>query len=327
MRRHSTAIPIRSRPRCASRLAELYGVAPERVLIGRGSDEAIDLLVRAFCREGRDAIVISPPTFGMYAVARAYPGRGRDRSAAGGRLRRRPRRVARGGDRKHETRVPLHAEQSDRQSRAADCDRASGRRAARPRAARRRRGLCSNSPTARPARSSCSNGTKYRGAADAVEGLRTRGCARWRAASPMRAVVSLLRRIQAPYPLPAPSVSAALTALSSVAVAESGVRIDILRSERERLTDALSAAQASLRSIRPRRISSACASSMRRERISRLLEYGVIVRDVQPLSAASKAACASRSARRTRTRSCSRRSACARPRHECLRRPPAMTRT
>lgn len=37
-------------------------------LIGRGSDEAIDLLTRAFCRAGHDAILISPPTFGMYAV-------------------------------------------------------------------------------------------------------------------------------------------------------------------------------------------------------------------------------------------------------------------
>lgn len=49
-------------------LAGLYGVARERILVGRGSDEAIDLLVRAFCRAGRDAILVQPPTFGMYAV-------------------------------------------------------------------------------------------------------------------------------------------------------------------------------------------------------------------------------------------------------------------
>ena len=30
------------------RLSALYGVAPDQVLVGRGSDEAIDLLVRAF---------------------------------------------------------------------------------------------------------------------------------------------------------------------------------------------------------------------------------------------------------------------------------------
>lgn len=51
-----------------ARLAALYGVAEEQVLIGRGSDEAIDLLVRAFCRAERDAVTISPPVFGMYAV-------------------------------------------------------------------------------------------------------------------------------------------------------------------------------------------------------------------------------------------------------------------
>jgi histidinol-phosphate aminotransferase len=49
-------------------LAALYGVRSEQLLVGRGSDEAIDLLVRAFCRAGRDAILIQPPTFGMYAV-------------------------------------------------------------------------------------------------------------------------------------------------------------------------------------------------------------------------------------------------------------------
>lgn len=49
-------------------LALLYGVQREQLLVGRGSDEAIDLLVRAFCRAGKDAILIQPPTFGMYAV-------------------------------------------------------------------------------------------------------------------------------------------------------------------------------------------------------------------------------------------------------------------
>ena len=49
-------------------LAALYGVQRDQLLVGRGSDEAIDLLVRAFCRAGEDAILIQPPTFGMYAV-------------------------------------------------------------------------------------------------------------------------------------------------------------------------------------------------------------------------------------------------------------------
>ncbi len=53
----------------AAALASLYGVEREQLFVGRGSDEAIDLLVRAFCRAGQDAILIQPPTFGMYAVS------------------------------------------------------------------------------------------------------------------------------------------------------------------------------------------------------------------------------------------------------------------
>ena len=55
-------------------LAKLYGVPPECVLVGRGSDEAIDLLTRAFCRAGRDAVIVCPPTFGMYSVCARIQG-------------------------------------------------------------------------------------------------------------------------------------------------------------------------------------------------------------------------------------------------------------
>lgn len=50
-------------------LAALYRCAPEQLLLGRGSDEAIDLLVRALCEPGRDAVLVTPPVFGMYAVS------------------------------------------------------------------------------------------------------------------------------------------------------------------------------------------------------------------------------------------------------------------
>jgi histidinol-phosphate aminotransferase len=56
------------------RLAELYRVPSDQVLVSRGSDEAIDLLIRAFCRAERDAVLICPPTFGMYAAAAAIQG-------------------------------------------------------------------------------------------------------------------------------------------------------------------------------------------------------------------------------------------------------------
>ena len=51
------------------RLANLYDVPEEQLLITRGSDEGIDLLVRVFCRAGQDAILQCPPTFGMYKIA------------------------------------------------------------------------------------------------------------------------------------------------------------------------------------------------------------------------------------------------------------------
>jgi histidinol-phosphate aminotransferase len=55
-------------------LAALYSVAPASVLVGRGSDEAIDLLTRAFCRAGHDTVLVCPPTFGMYSVSARIQG-------------------------------------------------------------------------------------------------------------------------------------------------------------------------------------------------------------------------------------------------------------
>lgn len=56
------------------RLAVLYGVDASSLIAGRGSDEGIDLLCRAFLAAGRDAALICPPTFGMYAVAARIQG-------------------------------------------------------------------------------------------------------------------------------------------------------------------------------------------------------------------------------------------------------------
>jgi histidinol-phosphate aminotransferase len=51
------------------RLAAHYAVPEACLLAGRGSDEAIDLLTRTYLRAGHDAMLVTPPTFGMYAVA------------------------------------------------------------------------------------------------------------------------------------------------------------------------------------------------------------------------------------------------------------------
>ena len=61
-------------PEMIARLASLYRTTAAQVLVTRGSDEGIDLLVRAFCRAGRDAILITPPTYGMYVVAAGIQG-------------------------------------------------------------------------------------------------------------------------------------------------------------------------------------------------------------------------------------------------------------
>jgi histidinol-phosphate aminotransferase len=57
-----------------AKLASLYGVAASQVLVTRGSDEGIDLLLRTFCRAGQDAILFTPPTYGMYVVAAGIQG-------------------------------------------------------------------------------------------------------------------------------------------------------------------------------------------------------------------------------------------------------------
>ena len=44
------------------------GIKPENMFVGVGSDEAIDLLMRIFCRPGQDNILTTPPTYGMYKV-------------------------------------------------------------------------------------------------------------------------------------------------------------------------------------------------------------------------------------------------------------------
>jgi len=50
-------------------VASFFKVDPVRLLVSRGADEAIDLLVRLFCQPGKDSILISPPAFPMYARA------------------------------------------------------------------------------------------------------------------------------------------------------------------------------------------------------------------------------------------------------------------
>ena len=52
-------------------IAAKKGVDPSRLFLGNGSDEAIDLLFRIFCRPGVDNAISIAPTYGMYSVCAA----------------------------------------------------------------------------------------------------------------------------------------------------------------------------------------------------------------------------------------------------------------
>ncbi len=268
-------------PRLRAQLATLYGVEESRLLIGRGSDEAIDLLVRAFCRAGRDAILIQPPTFGMYAVCAAVQG-------AAVRT------------------VPLSQENGflpDFDAVLAAVD-----------ASVKLVFVCApNNPTGdAPAREAILT------LADALRGralvvvdeayvefadreslagdvaargnlavLRTLSKAHALAAARIGCliaapdVIGLLRRIMPPYPLPTPCVDAAEDALSPVALHRTRQRVAGIRAERERLRDLLRTVS-DVREVLP---SQANFLTVRfddaQARYQQLLARGIVVRDVR----------------------------------------------
>ncbi|WP_428658254.1 histidinol-phosphate transaminase [Runella sp.] len=51
------------------KLAPIKGVRPTQIFLGNGSDEPIDLLVRATCTPRVDTMLLMPPTYGMYQVS------------------------------------------------------------------------------------------------------------------------------------------------------------------------------------------------------------------------------------------------------------------
>lgn len=54
-----------------SLIASQKEISESQILVGNGSDEVLDLLLRAFCNPGKDAIISLPPTYGMYKVLSA----------------------------------------------------------------------------------------------------------------------------------------------------------------------------------------------------------------------------------------------------------------
>ncbi|HEX8548123.1 MAG TPA: histidinol-phosphate transaminase, partial [Cytophagaceae bacterium] len=52
-------------------LSALKRVSENQIFLGNGSDEAIDLVYRIFCTPGKDNVIVTPPTYGMYEVSAA----------------------------------------------------------------------------------------------------------------------------------------------------------------------------------------------------------------------------------------------------------------
>ncbi len=225
---------------CA-RLAQLYGVAPAQLLVGRGSDEGIDLLVRAFCAPGQGRIVIAPPVFGMYAVCARLHGAAivevplRDGDAG---LCADLRAM---GDAALESNASLlflcsPGNPSGELLRLPDIAAL----------AQRLRGRCLvivdeayleyvDAPSA----------TTLLAGHDNIAVLRTLSKAHALAAARVGcvlaapALIEALRRCQAPYPLPQPVVDAAMAALAPQALALTRSRMDAVREARARLADGL----------------------------------------------------------------------------------------
>lgn len=61
-------------PALIAAYAAYAGVEPSQVLVSRGADEGIELLIRSFCEpqtpgQDGDSVIICPPTYGMYAIS------------------------------------------------------------------------------------------------------------------------------------------------------------------------------------------------------------------------------------------------------------------
>lgn len=266
-------------------LAAMYGCAPGQLLAGRGSDEAIDLLVRALCTPGGDGIVISTPTFGMYAVnARLHGVPVVD--------------------------VPLRDTPAGF---TCDFDAIAERTLS---TAAKLVFLCSpGNPTgtALPLDAIATLATRLRGRAlvvvdeayvefaDGVSAvslldahanvavLRTLSKVHALAAARIGCVtadsrlIAVLQRCQAPYPLPAPCVTQALRGLGDIALEATRSRIGLVRSERARLEQAL----AGLRGVRHVYASQANFLLVRcddaQAAFDALLAAGIAVRDVRAM--------------------------------------------
>jgi histidinol-phosphate aminotransferase len=265
--------------RLRSRLAALYGVDAASLWLGRGSDEAIDLLLRAFCRAGRDNVVSFAPSFGMYRVGAALQGaafRALALSADDGFALDPDRLLALADDDtklvivcspNNPSGTPYHGETLDRLAAAL-----AGRAV-----------LLVDEAYIEFAGVASASALIERH--DNVAVLRTLSKAHALAGARVGAllahadVIDLVTRIAAPYPLPSSSVQAALAALEPAALTRTRERIATIVAERERVAAALTGCP-DVRTVWPSagnfllvRFADARAA------FKRLLDGGILVRD------------------------------------------------
>jgi len=265
------------------RLANLYGVRAEQVLVGRGSDEAIDLLVRALCRPGQDAVVVSSPVFGMYAVSARLQGAP---------LVDVPLRDGESGF-ESDLNAIADAAVSSGAKLVFVCSPANPTGQAIPPAdllalARRLAGRCLL--VVDEAYGEYSDQPSIAGFIDQQPNLavlRTLSKAHALAAARIGCLlaapelVAILRNCQAPYPLPSPCVQLAMAGLSEPALVQTRSRVITVRAERERLLHELPGMPGVAR-VYPSQGNFILARFVDPEAaFKRLLAAGVVVRDMR----------------------------------------------
>ncbi|MEO6065571.1 MAG: histidinol-phosphate transaminase, partial [Lysobacterales bacterium] len=251
------------------------------LLVGRGSDEAIDLLIRAFCGAGRDAILIQSPTFGMYAVAAAV----QDAMVVDAQL------ALDTAEPFDVDAVLLAVTPTTRIVFVCSPNNPTGGIVSRAEILRLATTLTdralvvideayiefADAPSVATDIVATSNLAVLRtlSKAHALAGARVGSLI----AAPE--LIGVLRRIMAPYPLPTPCVDAALAALMPAALAETGRRVALLVAERERLADTLPGLP-NVHQVRPSRANFLCVRFHDADSaFAALTGAGLIVRDMR----------------------------------------------
>ncbi len=272
--------------RLRAQLAALYGVNTEQLLIGRGSDELIDLLLRTFCRADRDAIIVQPPTFGMYAVCAAVQGA----------LVREVPLLRDSGYLPDFSQLLAQATPTNEDSAPIKLvfvctpNNPNGTGAPLAEILALTRALSGKSlVVVDEAYIEFADAQSLAGAVATHENLvvlrtlskaHALAAARIGCAIAAPAIIALLRKIMPPYPLPLPCVHAAEAALTPEALRKTDLRIELIRSERERLRERLQV----LNNVREVLPSQANFLAVRFDdsvaRYRQLLACGIVVREL-----------------------------------------------